>query len=74
MDELDELSNYNGGTVHDMNVDYDYHINTGELDDLFDETNLDDFDDWIKIIPLSFRSILGEIALFKWSTSRINMI
>lgn len=46
MDELDDLSIYDGDTVHDMNVDYDYHINTGELDYVFDEPNPDDFDDW----------------------------
>lgn len=31
MDELDDLGTYDGDTVHDMYVDYDYQINTGEL-------------------------------------------
>ncbi len=43
MDELDNLGIYNGDTVLDMYVDYDYHINTGELDDEFGDTDLDDF-------------------------------
>ena len=46
MDELDDLSTYDGDAVHDMYVDSDYHINTGELDYIFDEPNPDDFDDW----------------------------
>ena len=35
MDDLDSLDYYNGEPVHDMEVDYDYHINTGELMDGF---------------------------------------
>ena len=31
MDELDNVDYYNGEPVHDMEVDYDYHINTGYL-------------------------------------------
>ncbi len=46
MDELDDLSIYDGDPVHDMYVDYDYHINTGELDNIFDEPTPDDFADW----------------------------
>lgn len=50
MDVLDDLGTYNGDIVHDMTVDYDYHINTGELDDEFGDTDLDDFinnlNDW----------------------------
>lgn len=30
MDELDNLDNYNGDPVHNMEVDYGHHINTGE--------------------------------------------
>lgn len=36
--------------VDDMMADYDYHINTGELPELFDESSVDDFianlNDW----------------------------
>lgn len=32
---------YNGDSSHDMQEDYDYHMNTGELGDLFDN-ELDD--------------------------------
>lgn len=37
MDEFDALDMYNGDTVHDMYVDSDYEINTGELPDILDE-------------------------------------
>ena len=30
MNEYDDLDIYNGDTVHDMEVDYDFHINTRE--------------------------------------------
>ena len=37
-------------SVNDMMVDYDYHINTGELPELFDESSVDEFianlNDW----------------------------
>ncbi len=50
MDELDDLGTYDGDTVHDMYVDYDYHINTGELADELGDSDLDDFinnlNDW----------------------------
>ncbi len=50
MDVLDDLGTYNGDIVHDMTVDYDYHINTGELDDEFGDSDLDDYinnlNDW----------------------------
>lgn len=50
MDELDNLDYYNGEPVHDMEVDYDFHINTGELTDEFGDSDLDDFianlNDW----------------------------
>lgn len=49
MDEYDDLDTYNGDTVHDMWVDFDYYENTGNSD-VFDEDNLDDYvdnlDDW----------------------------
>lgn len=41
MDEYDELDSYSGDPVLDGRVDFDYHENTGELSDLFDETDLD---------------------------------
>ena len=50
MDEYDDLNTYNGDPVHDGWVDFDYHENTGELADLFDESELDQyidtFNDW----------------------------
>lgn len=35
MDELDDLGSYNGDTVHDMEVDFDYYENTG-ISDVFE--------------------------------------
>lgn len=39
MDE--ELDQYNGDSLHDMWVDYDYNENTGELPYIDDETDLE---------------------------------
>lgn len=48
--DFEDLDTYNGDTIHDMYVDSGYEINTGELPDVFDEADLDDFienlDDW----------------------------
>lgn len=45
-----EYNEYGESPVDDMMVDYDYHINTGELPELFDESSVDDFianlNDW----------------------------
>ena len=45
-------NNYGENPVDDMMTDYDYHINTGELPELFDERSIDDFianlNDWWK--------------------------
>ena len=38
-----EDNEYGENTVDDMMVDYDYHINTGELPELFDESSVDEF-------------------------------
>lgn len=50
MNEYDDLDIYNGDTVHDMEVDYDFHINTCELPAEFRDSDLDDFinnlNDW----------------------------
>ena len=50
MNEFDDLDMYNGDTVHDMYVDSYYEINTGELPEVLDEADLDEFidnlDDW----------------------------
>lgn len=50
MDEYEDLDSYNGNPVHDMEVDYDFHINTGELPDCFEDDNLEDYinnlNDW----------------------------
>lgn len=52
MDEYDDLDMYNGDTAHDMNVDFDYYMNTGRPpfrgypyvndDDAADFVDLDD--------------------------------
>ena len=42
MDEYEDLDQYDSNPIHDMYVDYDYHINTGELADCFDDDNADD--------------------------------
>lgn len=44
MDEYEDLDAYNGDTIHDMWVDFDYYENTG-TPDVFDEDNLDEFID-----------------------------
>lgn len=46
----EEYNEYGENAVDDMMVDYDYHVNTGELPELFDESLVDDFianlNDW----------------------------
>lgn len=41
---------YGENAVNDMMVDYDYHVNTGDLPEPFDESSVDDFianlNDW----------------------------
>lgn len=50
MNELEALDTYNGNPEHYSWVDFDYHENTGELSDLFDDTITDDYinnlNDW----------------------------
>lgn len=42
--KMDNKYNENGDNpVDDMTVDYDYHVNTGDLPELFDEASIDDF-------------------------------
>lgn len=45
MDEYENLGTYNGDAAHDMNVDFDCCMNTGEDAELFDETDLDGYID-----------------------------
>lgn len=45
MDEYEDLDMYDGNPVHDMNVDFDLHMNTGELSGLFEDTDLDELID-----------------------------
>lgn len=55
MADYDDLDTYDGDPVHDGWVDFDYHViglplchckeNTGELSDIFDDTDLDQFID-----------------------------
>lgn len=46
----DEYNEYGESAVDDMMVDYDDHVNTGELPELFDESSVDNFianlNDW----------------------------
>lgn len=41
---------YGDNPIGDKEVDYDYHVNTSEQPELFDETSVDDFianlNDW----------------------------
>lgn len=50
MQEYDDLDAYNGVSEHDMLVDFDYHENTGELSDIFDDVDIDEYvnnlNDW----------------------------
>lgn len=45
-----EDNEYGENSVDDMMVDYDYHVNTGNLPELFDESSIDEFisnlNDW----------------------------
>ncbi len=45
MNEYDDLDIYNGDAVHDMEVDFDFHINTGELPECFEDTDIETFID-----------------------------
>ena len=38
-----EDNEYGENAVDDMMVDYDYHVNTGNLPELFDESSVDEF-------------------------------
>ncbi|WP_289199594.1 hypothetical protein [Bacteroides acidifaciens] len=46
----DEYNDYGENAVDDMMTDCDYHINTGDLPDLFDESSVEYFiakpNDW----------------------------
>lgn len=43
MDELEDLYEYNGNTLHDMWINLSYQENTDKLPDIFDEDAVDDF-------------------------------
>lgn len=45
MGEYNDLDVYNDDAVHDMEVDFDYHINTGEPPECFEDNDLDVFID-----------------------------
>jgi len=40
METFEDLDSYNGDTEHDMWVDFDYHKNTGELPEIFDDADV----------------------------------
>ena len=46
----DEYNEYGENAVDDIMLDYDYHVNTSELPELFDESSVNDFianlNDW----------------------------
>lgn len=46
----DEYNEYGENAINDMMTDYDYHIYTEDLPELFDESVIDDFianlNDW----------------------------
>lgn len=52
MDEYENLDAYNDDAAHDMNVDFDRYMNTGEGPEFFDESDLDEYidniNDWYK--------------------------
>lgn len=41
MCDYEDQDTYNGASVHDMGVNYDFHINTGELVAEFGDSDLD---------------------------------
>ena len=43
MDELDDLATYNGDTEHDMWVDFTTYENTGELREIFNDSDDEDY-------------------------------
>ena len=45
MDELDDLSTYNGDTEHDMWVDFTNNEYTGELREFYEDTDVDKYID-----------------------------
>lgn len=45
MDELDDLSTYNGDTEHNMWVDFTTHEYTEELGDIFHDSDEDNYGD-----------------------------
>lgn len=45
MTDYDDIDIYNGDAVHDMELDFDYHINTGELPEYFEDSDLEQFID-----------------------------
>ena len=45
MDHLDDLATYNGNSEHDMWVDFTTNEYTGELEDIFDDSDADNFID-----------------------------
>lgn len=41
--DSNEEDYYGDSPIDDMMADYDYHVNTGELPELFDEDSVNDF-------------------------------
>lgn len=46
INEYENLDEYNGHAAHDMNVDFDRYMYTGEGAELFEEYPEDDDEDW----------------------------
>lgn len=57
MKEYEDLDAYDDDSVHDMEVDYDFHINTGTLPDEFEDTDLDEASEVVVYakLPRSFQ-------------------
>lgn len=45
MGDFDELNSYNGDVEHDMQVDYNYYLNTGEYDEDDDEEEQEEYEE-----------------------------
>ena len=43
MDEYEDLDVHNGDAEHDMWVDFDYNENSGELSDIFEDADSDNY-------------------------------
>ena len=63
-----EYNEYGENPFDDMMADYDYHVNTDDLPELFDETSVDDFianlNDWDWIFVFFWRASIRNSDLY----------